>query len=76
MKRPVRSIGDHLRSQNFCPKARKIRVILDTHQDVIGHDTPVRSRIPLDYNEHDIFDGHRKEDVTSKVSDPLFTILV
>ena len=31
IKRSVRSIGDHLRSQNFCPKVRKIRVVLDTH---------------------------------------------
>jgi len=76
MKRLVRSIGDHLRSQNFCPRARKIRMILNTHQDVIGHNAPVRSRIFFDYNEHGVFEGNGKEDVTSKVSDPPFTNLV
>jgi len=76
MKRPVRSIGDHLRSQNFCPKAKKIRVVLDTHQDIIGHDASVRSRILLDHNEHGTFEGHGKEDITSKVSAPPFTNLV
>jgi len=76
MKRPVRSIGDHLRSQNFCPRARKIRMILDTHQDIIKHDAPVRSWIFSDYNEHDTFEGHGKEDITSKVSDHPFTNLV
>ena len=76
MKQPVYSIGDHLRSQSFCPRARKIRVILDTHQDVIGHDAPVRPWILPDYNEHGTFEGHGKEDATSKVSDPPFTNLV
>jgi len=47
MKWPVRSIGDHLRSQNFYPKARKIRVVLNTHQDIIRHDALVRSRSSL-----------------------------
>jgi len=75
MKRPVRSIGDHLRSQNFCPRARKIRTILNAHQDIIGHDAPVRSLILPDYNAYGAFEGHRKEDVTSKVSDPPFTNL-
>jgi len=45
MKRPVRSIGDHLRSQNFCPREREIRAILDIHQDIIGPDAPVWSQI-------------------------------
>ena len=76
MKRPVRSIGDHLRSQNFYPKARKIRVILDTHQNVIGHDAPVRFRILPDHNEYGAFEGHEKENFTSKVSNPPFTNLV
>ena len=72
MKQPVCSTGDHLRSQEFCPKARKIRAILDTHQDIIGHDALV-SRILLDHNEHGAFEGHGKANVTSKVSDPPFT---
>ena len=51
-------------------------MILDTHQEIIGHNAPVRSRILPDYNEHGTFEGHGKEDVTSKVSDPPFTNLV
>ena len=42
MKLLVRSIGDHLRSQNFYPRARKICANLDAHQDIIGHYAPVR----------------------------------
>ena len=76
MKRPVRSIGDHLKSQNFCLRARKIRTILDTHQDIIGHVAPVRSQILPDYNEYGAFEGHGKEDVTSKVSNRPFPNLV
>ena len=75
-ERPVRSIGDHLRSQNYCPRARKIRAVLDTHQDIIGNDVPVNSRILPEHNEHGVSEGHGKEDVTSKVSDPPFTNLV
>ena len=51
-------------------------MILDTHQDVIGHDALVRSRILPDYNGHGAFEGHEKEDVTSKVSNSPFTNLV
>jgi len=76
MKRPVCSIGKHLKNQNFCPRAGKIRAIVDTHQDIIGHDALVMSWILPNHNEHGAFEGHRKEDVTSKVSDPLFTKLV
>jgi len=76
IKQPARSIGDHLRSQNFCPRARKIRTVLDTHKDIIGFDAPVKSRILPDHNEYDPFKGHEKEDVTNKVSDPLFTNLI
>ena len=76
MKWPVCSIGDHLIIQNFCPRVRKICAILDTHQDIIGHDPPVRSRILPNYNEHGAFGGHEKENVINKVSDPPFTNLV
>jgi len=76
MKRPVCSIGDHLRSRNFCPKARKIHAVLETHQDIIGHDALVMSQILSVHNEHGAFEGHGKEDVTSKVSDPPFTNLI
>jgi len=64
-----------LRSQNFCPRARKIRAVLNTYQDINGHDASVRFQIFSDHNEHGTFEGHGKEDVTSKVSDPPFTNL-
>jgi len=76
MKRLACSIGEHLKSQNFCPRMRKICAIIDTHQDIIGHDAPVISRILLDHNEHGTFEGHEKEDVTSNVPDPPFTNLI
>ena len=76
MKRSVCLIGDHLRSQNFYPRARKICTVLDIHQDIIEHDAPVRSRILPNHNEHGAFEGHGKENVTSKVSDSPFTNLV
>jgi len=65
-----------LEKSEFCPMTRKIHAVLNTHQDIIGHDAPVKSRILPDHNEHGAFEGHRKEDVTSKVSDPPFTNLV
>ena len=76
IKQPACLIGDHLRSQDFCPRARKIHTIFDTHHDIIGHDTPVMPRILPDHNEHGTFEGHGKEDVTSKVSDLPFTNLI
>ena len=51
-------------------------MVLDTHQDVIRNDAPVRCRILPNHSEHGTFEGHEKEDVTSKVLDPLFTNLV
>ena len=57
-----------MESQSFCLRARKIRAVVDTHQDLIGHDAPVMSRILPDHNEHSAFKGQGKEDVTSKVS--------
>ena len=76
LKWPACSISEHLRSHNFCLRARKIHAVLNTHQDIIGHDALVMSRILLDHNEHGAFKGHEKEDVTSKVSDSLFTNLI
>ena len=73
LDQPACSFGYHSRSQNFCLRARKIRAVVDTHQDIIGHDAPVMSRILPDHDVHDAFEGHGKEDVTSKVSDPPFT---
>ena len=55
MKQPVYLIDDHLRSQNFSPRARKIRAFLDTYQNIIGYDAPVRSWIFPDYSEHGAF---------------------
>ena len=69
MKQLACSIGDHLRSQDFCPRARKIHAVLHTHQDIIGHDALIRSRTLPDHNEHSIFEGHGKEIITGKVSD-------
>jgi len=54
---------------------RKIPTILDTPQDIIGYDAPVRSQILPDYSEHGAFEGHGKEDVTNKVPDSPFTNL-
>jgi len=76
LEQPACSIGEHLGSQSFCLRARKIRVVLDTPQDIIGHDAPVMSQILPDRNKHGACEGQRKEDVTSKVSDPPFTNLV
>jgi len=45
LDRPACSIGKHLGSQNFYPWARKIRAVVDTHPDIIGHDAPVMSWI-------------------------------
>ena len=75
MKWPACSIGEHLKSQNFCSRVRKIRAVVDTHRDIIGHDAPVMSRILPDHDVHDAFEGHGKEDVINKVSDPPFTNL-
>ena len=75
MERLACSIGEHSGGQNSCLRVRKIRVVLHTHQDILGHDAPVMSRILPDHNKHSTFEGHEKEDVTSKVSDPPFTNL-
>ena len=73
MERLACSLGEHSGSQKFCLRARKIHAIVDTHQDIIRHDAPVMSRILPNHNGHGAFEGHEKEDVTSKVSDPPFT---
>ena len=67
MERPACSIGEHSGSQNSYLRVRKIRAVLYTHQDILGHDAPVMSQILPDHNEHSAFEGHGKEDVTSKV---------
>jgi len=75
LNQPACSIGQHSGSQSFCPRARKIRVVVDTHQDIIRHDAPVMSWILPGHSEYGASESHRKEDVTSKVSDPYFTNL-
>ena len=45
MKQPACSIGEHSKSQNFRSRVRKICMVVDTHQDIIGYDAPVISRI-------------------------------
>ena len=75
LDRPVCSIDEHLGSQSFYLRARKIRAVVNTYQGLIGHDTPVISRILPAHNEHGAFEGHKKEDVTSKVSVLSFTNL-
>ena len=69
------SIGDHLRTQNFCPRARKIRAVVDTHQGLMGYDALGMCQILPSHSEYGAFEGHGKEDVTSTVPDPPFTNL-
>jgi len=65
-----------LEESELLSKGREIRAVLGIHQDIIGHDAPVRSWILPDHNEHGTFEDHGKEDVTNKISDPPFTNLV
>ena len=64
-----------LEKSELLSEGEKICVIHDTHQDIIRNDAPVRSQILPDYSKHGAFEGHRKEDVTSKVSYPPLTNL-
>ena len=69
---PAYSIGEHSRSQSSCPYARRIRAVTDTRQGLIGYDAPAMSRARHGHSGYGggyDFEGHRKEDVTSKVSD-------
>ena len=51
----------------------------DIRQGLIGHDALAMSRVCHGHNGYGggygVLEGHRKEDVTSKVSDPPFTNL-
>ena len=42
---------------------------------LIGHDTPVMPQVLYGHSGYGAFEGHRKEDISSKVSDPRFTNL-
>ena len=50
-------------------------MVADTHQGLIEHDAPVMPRVLHGHSGYDAFEGHGKEDVTGKVSDPPFTNL-
>ena len=50
-------------------------MIVNTHQRLIRHDAPVMSRILPGHSEYGVSEGHMKEDVISRVSDPPFTNL-
>jgi len=62
-------IGEHTESQNFYLRARKIHVVVDTHQDIIGHDAPVMSQILPDHCEHGTLKvmGKRTSPVRSRI---------
>ena len=64
-----------LGSQSSCPWARRIRAVTGIHQGLIGHDAPVMPQVLHGHSGYGTFEGHGKEDVTSKVSDPPFTNL-
>jgi len=49
--------------------------VSDTRQGLIGHDAPVMPWVLHGHSGYGAFEGHEKEDVTSKVSDPPFTNL-
>ena len=51
-------------------------MITDTRQCLVGHDAPVMPRVLHGHSGYGAFEGHGKEDVTSKVSDPPFTNLI
>jgi len=75
LDRPACSIGEHSASQSFCPWARRIRAVAGICQDLIGHDASTMPPVLHGHNRYGGFEGHRKEDVTSKVLDPPFTNL-
>jgi len=58
------------------PWAREIHAVTDTCQGLIGHDTLAMPRVRHSHSGYGggygSFEGHRKEDVTSKVLDPSF----
>jgi len=76
---PTCSIGEHLGSQSSCSWARRLHAVTDTRQGLIGHDAPAMPRVCHGHSGYGggygALEGHGKEDVTSKVSDPPFTNL-
>jgi len=73
---PLCSIGEHSGSQSFYSWARRLGAVTDIYQGLIGHDAPVMLRVRHSHSgyggEYDALEGLRKEDVTSKISDPPF----
>ena len=47
-------------------------MVTGTRQGLIGRNAPVMPRVLHGHNGYGAFEGHGKEDVTSKVSDPPF----
>ena len=50
-------------------------MVNDSRQGLIGYDAPAMPRVLHVHSGYGGFEGYRKEDVTSKVSDPPFTSL-
>ena len=50
-------------------------MVTGTRQGLIGRDAPVMPRVLHGHSGYGAFEGHGKEDITSKVSDPPFTNL-
>ena len=50
-------------------------MVTSTRQGLIGHDALAISRVLHGYSAYGGFEDHRKEDITSKVSDSSFTNL-
>jgi len=69
LEQPACLVGEHLGSQNVCLRARKIRVVFDSPQDIIGHDALVMSQILPDLNEHGACEvtGKRISPVRSRI---------
>ena len=55
---------------------RRIRAVVGIRQGLIGHDASVMPRVLHGHSGYGAFEGHRKEDVTSKVLDPPSSILL
>ena len=73
LDRPAYSISEHSGSQNSCPWARRILAVAGIRQGLIGYNALIMSWVLHGHSWYGTFEGHRKEDVTSKISDPPFT---
>ena len=66
LDRPACSIGEHSGSQSSCPWVRRIRAVAGIRQGPIEYDAPVMPRVLHDHSGYGAFEGHVKEDITSK----------